>query len=123
MLVSTVWLGLIGGLDDYIKVFRHNKEGLKGRFKIVGQVGSASSSARRCGFARDRRAREGHAARADRLSERRRTVIESVQRNVVVSSESLKTTQTTIPFVKNNEFDYGWLTGEEPRHDGFSTCW
>ena len=39
MLVSTIWLGLIGGADDYIKVFRHNKEGLKGRFKIVGQVG------------------------------------------------------------------------------------
>lgn len=39
MLVSTMWLGLIGGLDDYIKVFRHHKEGLKGRFKIVGQVG------------------------------------------------------------------------------------
>ena len=39
MLVSTVWLGFIGGLDDYIKVFRHRKEGLNGRFKIVGQVG------------------------------------------------------------------------------------
>ena len=39
MLVSTIWLGLIGFLDDYIKVFRHHKEGLKGRFKIVGQVG------------------------------------------------------------------------------------
>ena len=39
------------------------------------------------------------------------TVLETVQRHVVVSSESLKTTQTTIPFVKNNEFDYGWLTG------------
>ena len=39
MLISTLWLGFIGGLDDYIKVFRHNKEGLKGRFKIVGQVG------------------------------------------------------------------------------------
>ena len=39
MLISTIWLGFIGGLDDYIKVFRHNKEGLKGRFKIVGQVG------------------------------------------------------------------------------------
>ena len=39
MIVSTVWLGLIGFLDDYIKVFRHHKEGLKGRFKIVGQVG------------------------------------------------------------------------------------
>ena len=39
MLISTLWLGFIGGLDDYIKVFRHNKEGLNGRFKIVGQVG------------------------------------------------------------------------------------
>ena len=39
MIVSTVWLGLLGFLDDYIKVFRHNKEGLKGKFKIVGQVG------------------------------------------------------------------------------------
>ena len=38
MIVSTVWLGLLGFLDDYIKVFRHNKEGLKGKFKIVGQV-------------------------------------------------------------------------------------
>lgn len=37
VIISTVWLGFIGGLDDYIKVFRHNKEGLKGRFKIVGQ--------------------------------------------------------------------------------------
>ena len=39
MLVSTIWLGFIGGLDDYIKVFRHNKDGLKGRFKVVGQEG------------------------------------------------------------------------------------
>lgn len=39
LIISTVWLGFIGGLDDYIKVFRHNKDGLKGRFKIVGQVG------------------------------------------------------------------------------------
>ena len=39
MLMSTIWLGFIGGLDDFIKVFRHNKEGLNGRFKIVGQVG------------------------------------------------------------------------------------
>ena len=39
MIISTLWLGFLGGLDDYIKVFRHNKEGLKGKFKIVGQVG------------------------------------------------------------------------------------
>ena len=68
MIVSTVWLGLIGGLDDYIKVFRHNKEGLKGRFKIVGQVGlGIIVGTTMCAVARDRRPREGHAARADRL--------------------------------------------------------
>ena len=80
MIVSTVWLGLLGFLDDYIKVFRHNKEGLKGKFKIVGQVGIG--------------------------------IIESVTTNrVVMGTESVKTTQTTIPFVKNNEFDYAWFTG------------
>lgn len=39
MIITTVWLGVLGGLDDYIKIFRHDKEGLKGKFKIVGQVG------------------------------------------------------------------------------------
>ena len=39
MIITTVWLGVLGGLDDYIKIFRHNKEGLQGKFKIVGQVG------------------------------------------------------------------------------------
>ena len=39
MIVTTVWLGFLGGMDDFIKIFRHNKEGLKGRYKIVGQVG------------------------------------------------------------------------------------
>ena len=86
MIVSTVWLGLLGFLDDYIKVFRHNKEGLKGKFKIVGQVGIGIID-------------DGE-------------VIESVTTNrVVMGTESVKTTQTTIPFVKNNEFDYAWFTG------------
>ena len=72
LLVSTVWLGLIGGLDDYIKVFRHRKEGLKGRFKIVGQVGLGIIVGTTMWLARHRRAREGHAARADGLPERGR---------------------------------------------------
>lgn len=112
MLVSTVWLGLIGGLDDYIKVFRHRKEGLKGRFKIVGQVGLGIIVGTTMWLSPDIVVR-------DKVTQPVQTVymnpdgsvIESVQRNVVLSSESLKTTQTTIPFVKDNEFDYGWLTG------------
>ena len=112
LLVSTVWLGLIGGLDDYIKVFRHRKEGLKGRFKIVGQVGLGIIVGTTMWLSPQIVVR-------DKVTQPVQTVymnpdgsvIESVQRNVVLSSESLKTTQTTIPFVKNNEFDYGWLTG------------
>ena len=112
LLVSTVWLGLIGGLDDYIKVFRHRKEGLKGRFKIVGQVGLGVIVGTTMWLSPDIVVREKvtQPVQTVYLNENG-TVHETVQRHVVVSSESLKTTQTTIPFVKNNEFDYGWLTG------------
>ena len=112
LLVSTVWLGLIGGLDDYIKVFRHRKEGLKGRFKIVGQVGLGVIVGTTMWLSPDIVVREKvtQPVQTVYLNEDG-TVRETVQRHVVVSSESLKTTQTTIPFVKNNEFDYGWLTG------------
>ena len=112
LLVSTVWLGLIGGLDDYIKVFRHRKEGLKGRFKVVGQVGLGVIVGTTMWLSPDIVVREKvtQPVQTVYLNENG-TVLETVQRHVVVSSESLKTTQTTIPFVKNNEFDYGWLTG------------
>ena len=112
LLVSTVWLGLIGGLDDYIKVFRHRKEGLKGRFKIVGQVGLGVIVGTTMWLSPDIVVREKvtQPVQTVYLNEDG-TVLETVQRHVVVSSGSLKTTQTTIPFVKNNEFDYGWLTG------------
>ena len=112
LLVSTVWLGLIGGLDDYIKVFRHRKEGLKGRFKLVGQVGLGVIVGTTMWLSPDIVVREKvtQPVQTVYLNENG-TVLETVQRHVVVSSESLKTTQTTIPFVKNNEFDYGWLTG------------
>ena len=113
MIVSTVWLGLLGFLDDYIKVFRHNKEGLKGKFKIVGQVGigiivgtvmCASPEV----VVRDKVVEPVQQIFVDDDGE----VIESVTTNrVVMGTESVKTTQTTIPFVKNNEFDYAWFTG------------
>ena len=112
LLVSTVWLGLIGGLDDYIKVFRHRKEGLKGRFKIVGQVGLGVIVGTTMWLSPDIVVREKvtQPVQTVYLNENG-TVLETVQRHVVGSSEGLKATQTTIPFVKNNEFDYGWLTG------------
>lgn len=112
LLFSTVWLGFIGGLDDYIKVFRHRKEGLKGRFKVVGQVGLGIIVGTTMWFSDDIVVRE-------KLTQPIETVylnedgsaVQSVQRKVLISSESVKTTKTTIPFIKNNEFDYGWMTG------------
>ena len=112
LLFSTVWLGFIGGLDDYIKVFRHRKEGLKGRFKVVGQVGLGIIVGTTMWFSDDIVVRE-------KLTQPVETVylnedgsaVQSVQRKVLISSESVKTTKTTIPFIKNNEFDYGWMTG------------
>ena len=112
MLVSTVWLGLIGGLDDYIKVFRHRKEGLKGRFKIVGQVGLGVIVGTTMWLSPEIVVREKSTRPVETvyLDEEGRAV-QSVRQTVVLSSESVKTTQTTIPFIKDNEFDYDWLTG------------
>ena len=112
MLVSTIWLGFIGGLDDYIKVFRHRKEGLKGRFKVVGQVGLGIIVGTTMWLSPEIVVREKVTQPVETVyMDEDGTEVGSVQRNVVLSSESRKTTQTTIPFVKNNEFDYGWLTG------------
>lgn len=112
MLVSTVWLGLIGGLDDYIKVFRHRKEGLKGRFKIVGQVGLGVIVGTTMWLSPDIVVREKTTQPVQTIYvDADGSPVESVQQRVVLSSERIKTTQTTIPFIKDNEFDYGWLTG------------
>ncbi len=111
LLVSTVWLGFIGGLDDYIKVFRHRKEGLNGRFKIVGQVGLGIIVGTTMWLSPDIVIREKITQPVQTIFvDTDGTPVESIQQRVVLNSESTKTTQTTIPFIKNNEFDYGWLT-------------
>ncbi len=115
MLVSTVWLGFIGGLDDYIKVFRHRKEGLNGRFKIVGQVGLGIIVGTTMWLSPDIVVREKITQPVQTIFvDTDGTPVESIQQRVVLNTESTKTTQTTIPFIKNNEFDYGWLTGNRP---------
>ena len=112
MLVSTIWLGCIGFLDDYIKVFRHHKDGLKGRFKIVGQVGLGIIVGTVMWCSDDVVIREKSATPVETVYiDEQGYEVESVARRVVVSSNPEKTTKTTIPFVKNNELDYGWLTG------------
>lgn len=100
MLIATLWLGVLGGLDDYIKVHRHDKDGLKGKFKIVGQVGLGLMVGLTMVFSPDIVMRENVEVQTSGNSD---LVVEYVQ-------EDVKTPQTTIPFVKNNNFDYSWLT-------------
>ncbi|MBR5465230.1 MAG: phospho-N-acetylmuramoyl-pentapeptide-transferase [Alistipes sp.] len=108
MIVSTIWLGVIGGLDDYIKVFRHHKEGLKGKFKVVGQVGLGLIVGTTMWLSPDIVVREEMQA-----SDATVVTTQNVQtdNDTFLPNENVKTTKTTIPFFKNNELDYGWFTG------------
>jgi phospho-N-acetylmuramoyl-pentapeptide-transferase len=102
LITATVWLGLIGFLDDYIKVFRKNKEGLAGRFKIVGQVGLGLIVGLTLYFNDNVIVREVSPASFASVE------IEDFQENfdTKVEYKDVKSTKTTVPFLKNNELDY-----------------
>lgn len=95
MLVSTVWLGVLGFADDYIKVFKKDKEGLKGKFKIVAQIGLGLMVGLTLYFSPEAVIRENNEVRVNNVIE-----------NVTYQNKDKKSTCTTIPFVKNNNFDY-----------------
>jgi len=106
MLVSTVWLGLIGFIDDYIKVFRKNKKGLAGKFKVIGQIGVGIFVGSMLYFSPQVRLEQ----KATNL--RNQTVAvynDEVGINGDENWVESRSTKTTIPFIKNNEFDYAWL--------------
>lgn len=116
MIISSIWLGLLGFADDYIKVFRKHKEGLKGKFKIIGQVGLGIIIGTAMCFSHDivivEKSQQASAieiaaiqADTDNMSTDQCKAAEKD----TVGMEYQKTTKTTIPFVKNNEFDYHWL--------------
>lgn len=109
MLVATVWLGLIGFLDDYIKVFRKHKEGLKGRFKVIGQVGLGLIVGVTLYVSDDVVIREK--AMLSEVGVVTSTVDEgfSEENSKTLLTKDVKSTRTTIPFFKNNEFDYAWF--------------
>lgn len=94
LIVTTIWMGSIGFLDDYIKIFKKDKEGLKGRFKVIGQVGLGIIVGSVLYF------HPGVTVRKDTLGEKFKV------ENVAISKLDEKSTATTIPFLKNNEFDY-----------------
>ncbi len=111
MIVSTVWMGLIGGLDDYIKVFHHNKNGLKPRFKIIGQVGLGIIVGAVMWCSPQTVIREKVTIPQTFVySDDEGSEVTETRTQTILSPDPVKTTQTTIPFVKDNEFDYKWLT-------------
>ncbi len=109
MIVSSVWLGLLGFADDYIKVFRKHKEGLKGRFKIIGQVGLGIIVGTVMCFSQQivivEKSQPATATAAVQAADAEAGYAVTAHYGEMPQ----KTTKTTIPFVKNNEFDYHWL--------------
>jgi phospho-N-acetylmuramoyl-pentapeptide-transferase len=113
MIIATVWLGIIGFLDDYIKVFKKDKRGLAGKFKVIGQVGVGLIVGLIMYFHND-----------VTVSERVKVEDPTSNYAMVTGAENSnideegykwvehKSLKTTVPFMKNNEFDYYWLLGE-----------
>ena len=115
MLITTVWLGIIGFVDDYIKVFLKNKEGLAGRFKILGQVSLGLIVAGTLYLSDDVVVREKVYDLKGKLKTETIISSETGQPETRPATYEYKSTKTTIPFIKNHEFDYKWLvwfTGE-----------
>lgn len=103
MIITTIWMGAIGFLDDYIKVFRKNKEGLAGKFKVIGQVGLGVLIAITMYFHPEIVARQQV---ANPTSSKPVEVIINPSTGEKTYAENVKSTKTNIPFYKNNEFDY-----------------
>lgn len=101
MVISTLWLGALGFADDYLKMTRHNKDGMSGKFKIIGQVGLGLIVGLTMMASPEMVIRQNHEV----INETSMEVEE-----VIYETEDLKATQTTIPFVKENNFDYTYFT-------------
>lgn len=109
MIVSTLWLGLLGFADDYIKVFRKHKEGLNGKFKIIGQVGLGIIVGTAMWLSPEIVVKE--IPKTGSIKEDTEVIVVTDPGDIHTKLE--KTTKTTIPFFKNNELDYGILTGQK----------
>ncbi|MEP7263156.1 MAG: phospho-N-acetylmuramoyl-pentapeptide-transferase [Bacteroidota bacterium] len=110
MILSTVWLGLIGFVDDYIKVFKKDKEGLRAKSKLIGQVGLGLIVGGILYFNQYVVVREK--VMNNQITVQQKTnLIDDLRESegVLFSGENVKSTKTTIPFFKNNEFDYAVL--------------
>ena len=111
MVLATVWLGFIGFIDDYIKVFKKNKAGLAGKFKVIGQVGVGIIVGSLLYFSEDVVVMEKviDSEKSESLEFNQQAECDIDGDVTYYHWEEKKATTTTIPFVKNNEFDYKWF--------------
>ena len=120
MVLATIWLGLIGFLDDYIKVFKKNKEGLKGRFKVIGQIGVGVLVGSILYFSDEVRVHKrvplDYALQKDEVFVTREHVQEEDEKFRWIATDDMT---TTIPFIKGNEFNYNWLIGDSNKSYGW----
>lgn len=102
LIFSMLWMGMVGWLDDYIKIFKKNKDGLKGTFKVLGQLVLGALVGATLFF---------HPEVTVRTEVQ--PLVQTVEAGSIANTktENVKATITTIPLVKNNEFDYHWLIG------------
>ena len=121
MLLATVWLGLIGFIDDYIKVFKKNKRGLAGRFKIIGQIGVGLIVGCMLYFSADVEVHKK--VSSDYVLTANEEIVTDQHTTLDNGDESkwIKTVDmtTTIPFIKGNEFNYNWLLGDSVKSYGW----
>lgn len=114
LLISTLWMGAIGFLDDYIKVFRKNKAGLAGKFKVLGQIGLGIFVGSMLYF------NDGVTIREKHSQPHNNTHVVSIDK---VFGEPAKSNKTNIPFFKGNKLDYDswlfWMNGEDARSYGW----
>jgi len=106
MLAVTIWLGTVGFLDDYIKVFKKDKKGLSGGFKVFGQIGIGLIVGFTLYF-------NSNVVVKEKIHSAPQTIIGGQEAGISdlpkYATQSVKSMETTIPFIKNNEFDYSWL--------------
>jgi len=120
MVIATVWLGAIGFIDDYLKMRKKNKEGLAGRFKIVGQIGVGVIVGAMLYFHPDVKVHKEVSANYE-LKQGERFVTDSHKKNPNEDVQWIETRDmtTTIPFVKNNEINYSWFLGDNAKFWGW----
>jgi phospho-N-acetylmuramoyl-pentapeptide-transferase len=120
MIFATIWLGLIGFLDDYIKVFKKNKEGLKGTFKVIGQIGVGLIVGCILYFS-DEVVVHKRVSSNYQLQQDEQFVTHLHVQNEGEHFKWIKTDDmtTTIPFIRGNEFNYNWLIGDWQKSFGW----